>query len=81
MSLLKSGLALPWPLIQAFNWTGIRGRFTLDGVVTLVDGPALSSGSVAHDPAALEVQRVVDDDWIMPVPSMSCSRTRSGPQT
>lgn len=56
-----SGLALPRPLIQAFNWAGIRGRFALDGVVTLVDGPALSSGSVAHDLGALEVQRVADD--------------------
>lgn len=56
-----SGLALPRPLIQAFNWTGIRGRFALDGVVTLVDGPALSSGSVAHDLAALEDQRLADE--------------------
>ena len=55
-----SGLALPRPLIQAFNWTGIRGRFALDGVVTLVDGVALSGGSVAHDLGALEVQRAAD---------------------
>lgn len=74
-----SGLALPWPLIQAFNWTGIRGRFTLDGVVTLVDGPALSSGSVAHDLAALEVQRVADDglDHASPIDELFKDQVRA----
>ncbi len=74
-----SGLALPRPLIQAFNWTGIRGRFTLDGVVTLVDGPALSSGSVAHDLGALEAQRVADDglDHCSPIDDLFKDQVRA----
>ena len=57
-----SGLALPQPLVQAFNWPDIRARVMLDGVITLVDGPALAAGSVAHDMAALEAQRAADDE-------------------
>tara|TARA_B100001564_G_scaffold47432_2_gene34624 strand:- start:371 stop:1495 length:1125 start_codon:yes stop_codon:yes gene_type:complete len=57
-----SGLALPQPLVQAFNWPDIRAQVMLDGVITLVDGPALASGSVAHDMAALEAQRAADED-------------------
>ena len=30
-----SGLALPQPLIRAFNWPEIKSRVTVDGVVTL----------------------------------------------
>ena len=57
-----SGLALPQPLVQAFNWPDIRAQVMLDGVITLVDGPALASGSVAHDMAALEAQRAADEE-------------------
>ena len=57
-----SGLALPQPLVQAFNWPDIRARVMLDGVITLVDGLALASGSVAHDMAALEAQRAADEE-------------------
>ena len=32
-----SGLALPKPLVKAFNWPEIRSRVTVDGVVTVVD--------------------------------------------
>ena len=38
-----SGLALPQPLVRAFNWPEIATRVTVDGVVTVVDGPAGSS--------------------------------------
>ena len=31
-----SGLALPQPLVKAFNWPEIRNRVTVDGVVTVV---------------------------------------------
>ena len=55
-----SGLALPLPLVQAFRWPEIRTRTRVTGVVTVVDGEALSNGSVVADPAALEAQRVVD---------------------
>jgi cobalamin biosynthesis protein CobW len=34
----------------------------LDGVVTLVDGPALADGGVAHDLDALEAQRAADEE-------------------
>ena len=57
-----SGLALPQPLVQAFNWPDIRAQVMLDGVITLVDGPALASGLVAHDMAALEAQRAADEE-------------------
>ena len=57
-----SGLALPQPLVQAFNWPDIKSQVMLDGVVTLVDGPALAGGGVAHDLDALEAQRAADDE-------------------
>ena len=55
-----SGLALPLPLVQAFRWPEIRTRTRVTGVVTVVDGEALSNGSVVADPAALEAQRAAD---------------------
>lgn len=56
-----SGLALPKPLIKAFNWPSIRSRVTVDGVVTVVDGPAVAEGRFADDPAAVAAQRAADD--------------------
>gem|GEM_PF-9646 len=56
-----SGLALPQPLVRAFNWPEIRTRTTIDGVVTVVDGPALSEGRFAHDEARVTAQREADD--------------------
>ena len=56
-----SGLALPKPLIQAFQWPDIKSRVTVDGVVAVVDGPALASGKVASDMAALAAQRAADE--------------------
>jgi len=55
-----SGLALPEPLIAALNWPQIRTRIRLNGVVGVVDGEALASGSVVANPAALEAQRLAD---------------------
>ena len=55
-----SGLALPKPLVKAFNWPGIRSRVTVDGVITLVDGPAVASGRFADDPVAVARQRAED---------------------
>ena len=57
-----SGLALPQPLVQAFGWPDIRAKVMLDGVVTLVDGPALAGGGIAHDLEALERQRAADEE-------------------
>ena len=56
-----SGLALPKPLVAAFNWPEIRNRVTVDGVVAVVDGPAVHDGRFASDPAALQVQRERDE--------------------
>ena len=56
-----SGLALPKPLIKAFNWPAIRTRITVDGVVAVVDGPAFAAGLFADDPAAVEAQRQADE--------------------
>ena len=55
-----SGLALPKPLVQAFHWPAIKSRVTVDGVVAVVDGPALAAGRVASDLDALARQRQAD---------------------
>jgi cobalamin biosynthesis protein CobW len=55
-----SGLALPKPLIQAFQWPAIRNSATVDGVVTVVDCHALGMGNLVGDLAALESQRAAD---------------------
>ena len=55
-----SGLALPKPLIKAFEWPDIRNRVTVDGVVTVVDGPAVKAGRFADDPAKVAAQRAAD---------------------
>jgi cobalamin biosynthesis protein CobW len=55
-----SGLALPKPLVTAFNWPDIRSRVTVDGVIAVVDGPAVASGLFADDPEALAAQRAAD---------------------
>ena len=57
-----SGLALPQPLVQAFNWPDIRSRVMLDGVVTVVDGAALAAGDVVADHDALDAQRLADPE-------------------
>lgn len=56
-----SGLALPQPLVRAFNWPGISTKVTVDGVVTVVDGKAVAEGRFAHDLAAIDAQRAADE--------------------
>jgi cobalamin biosynthesis protein CobW len=55
-----SGLALPKPLVQAFQWPGVKSRVTVDSVVAVVDGVALAEGRVASDLGALAAQRGAD---------------------
>ncbi|MEL7301367.1 MAG: cobalamin biosynthesis protein CobW [Pseudomonadota bacterium] len=55
-----SGLALPQPLVRAFKWPGISTKVTVDGVVTVVDGKAVTEGRFAHDTAAVDAQRAAD---------------------
>ena len=45
-----SGLALPKPLVQAFNWPAIASRVTVDGVVAVIDAAAVAEGRFADDP-------------------------------
>lgn len=52
-----SGLALPKPLLKAFGWPDIRSRITVDGVVTVLDGPAVAAGRFADDPEKVAQQR------------------------
>jgi len=56
-----SGLALPQPLVRAFNWPAVKTRVTVDGVVTVVDGKAVTEGRFAHDEALVDAQRAADD--------------------
>ena len=56
-----SGLALPQPLVNAFNWPEIREQVTVDGVVTVVDAAAVAEGRFAHDHDAVQAQREKDE--------------------
>ncbi len=56
-----SGLALPKPLLKAFDWPSLRSRLTVDGVIAVVDGPAVAEGRFADDPALVEQQRLADE--------------------
>ncbi len=55
-----SGLALPQPLIRAFNWPEIKARVTVDAVVTIADAAALAEGRFASDELAVGAQRQAD---------------------
>src|SRR5690606_7792817 len=56
-----SGLALPKPLLKAFDWPAIRSRITVDGVIAVADAEAVAAGRFAPDPAAVDAQRAADD--------------------
>jgi cobalamin biosynthesis protein CobW len=55
-----SGLALPKPLVKAFDWPELRTRLTVDGVVVVVDAAAVAEGRFADDPARVAEQRAAD---------------------
>jgi cobalamin biosynthesis protein CobW len=55
-----SGLALPKPLVKAFKWPEIRSRLTVDGVVAVIDSPAVIEGRFADDENALQAERDAD---------------------
>lgn len=55
-----SGLALPKPLLRAFDWPAIRSRITVDGVIALADAEAVAAGRFAPDPAAVRAQAEAD---------------------
>lgn len=55
-----SGLALPKPLVQAFQWPEIRNACTVDAVITVVDSPAVAAGTFAAFPDQVDAQRKLD---------------------
>jgi cobalamin biosynthesis protein CobW len=55
-----SGLALPKPLIKAFDWPELRAKLTVDGVVAVVDAAAVADGRFADDPSRIAQQRLTD---------------------
>src|SRR6516165_1516745 len=55
-----SGLALPKPLVKAFDWPELRSKLTVDGVVAVVDAAAVAEGRFADDPARVAQQRLAD---------------------
>ncbi|MGF6391169.1 cobalamin biosynthesis protein CobW [Pseudomonas plecoglossicida] len=55
-----SGLALPKPLVQAFQWPEIRTACTVDAVITVVDSPAVAAGTFAAFPDQVDAQRKLD---------------------
>ncbi|MGB1360875.1 MAG: cobalamin biosynthesis protein CobW [Alphaproteobacteria bacterium] len=57
-----SGLALPKPLIKAFDWPTVKSRATVDGVIAVVDSKALSEGKFAHDEVMVQQQRELDEN-------------------
>ncbi|MCV3271376.1 cobalamin biosynthesis protein CobW [Roseobacter sinensis] len=56
-----SGLALPKPLLKAFDWPDIRSKITVDGVIALADAEAVAAGRFAPDVAAVDAQRAADE--------------------
>ena len=57
-----SGLALPKPLVKAFNWPEVRAQVTVDGVITVVDSKAVKEGRFADDEEAVQAQREADEN-------------------
>jgi len=56
-----SGLALPKPLLKAFDWPDIRSKITVDGVIALADAEAVAAGQFAPVLAAVAAQRDADE--------------------
>jgi cobalamin biosynthesis protein CobW len=50
-----SGLALPKPLLKAFDWPAIRSLITVDGVITLADAEAVAAGHFAGELTAEQI--------------------------
>mgnify|MGYP001257018413 CR=1 FL=1 len=74
-----SGLALPRPLINALEWPAVRTKVFLNGVITLVDGEAISGGNPVSDLSAIERQRQEDPnlDHLTPVNELFHDQLRS----
>lgn len=55
-----SGLALPKPLLHAFNWPELKPQITVDAVVTVVDAVGQATGEIC-DRTRVQAQRLADD--------------------
>ncbi|HEY1941148.1 MAG TPA: cobalamin biosynthesis protein CobW [Roseiarcus sp.] len=55
-----SGLALPKPLVKAFDWPAVRSKLTVDGVIAVVDAAAVAEGRFADDEERIAAQRAED---------------------
>lgn len=71
-----SGLALPKPLLKAFDWPAIRSRITVDGVIALADAEAVAAGRFAPDAEAVAAQAQAEGAITRPR-SRKCSRINS----
>lgn len=56
-----SGLALPQPLIAAFNWPEIATELTVDGVIAVIDSAAVADGRFADNPEKIRAQGLNDN--------------------
>ncbi|MFC5045035.1 cobalamin biosynthesis protein CobW [Aquimarina hainanensis] len=56
-----SGLALPKPLLKAFNWPDLKPQITVDAVVTVVDSVGQATGEIC-DRARVQAQRLDDEN-------------------
>lgn len=55
-----SGLALPKPLLRAFNWPDLKPQITVDAVITVVDSVGQATGEIC-DREKVQAQRQADD--------------------
>ncbi|PSL45491.1 cobalamin biosynthesis protein CobW [Chitinophaga niastensis] len=55
-----SGLALPKPLLHAFNWPDLKPQITVDAVITVVDAVGQATGEICNR-ELVQAQREADD--------------------
>ncbi len=56
-----SGLALPKPLLKAFNWPDLKPQITVDAVITVVDAVGQATGEIC-DRDKVQSQRLDDEN-------------------
>lgn len=56
-----SGLALPKPLVRAFNWPELKPQITVDAVITVVDAVGQATGEICNR-EKVKKQRLADDN-------------------
>lgn len=56
-----SGLALPKPLLKAFNWPDLKPQITVDAVITVVDSVGQATGEIC-DRDKIQSQRLADEN-------------------